>query len=188
MTISSEEQKTTPETRDFTHLQGYYLLNLQEASVALISVFFVSFYTFYAPQGSDWVPGLENVSMALIYLALSFIGFVTNIILTVVTNKRVRIEGSIRVSFARVLILYTPPFVILAGPGGALLTVALGGSSGLSLALGTVVLYGFVIGFLAGRVVSKIVGLRHWRATQIESDTKRGHFRDIIISYRDSGR
>ena len=188
MTISSEEQESVSKTRDFTRYQGYYLLDLQEASVALISVFFVSFYTYNAPQRSDWVPGLENVSMALIYLALSFIGFVTNIILTVVTNKRVRTEGSIRVSFAHMLILYTPPFVILAGPGGALLTVALGGSSGLSLALGTVILYGFVIGFLAGRVVSKIVGLRPWRATRMENDTNGGYFRDIIISYRDSGR
>jgi len=123
--------------------------------------------------------------MALIYLALTFVGFVTNIILTAVTNKRVIAEGSIRVSFARALILYTPPFVILAGPGGALLTVALGGSSGLSLALGMVILYGFVIGFLAGRVVSKIMGLRTWHATQVESDTKGGHFREFIISHSD---
>lgn len=187
MTISSEERESVPKTRDFTRLKGYYLLNLQEASVALISVFFVSFYTFYAPQGSDWVPGLENVSMALIYLALSFVGFATNIVLTVETNRRVRKEGAIRVSFAWVLILFAPPFVVLAGPGGALLTVALGGSSGLSLALGTVVLYGFVIGFLAGRVVSKIVGLRPWRATQVESDTKEGHFRDVVITHSNLG-
>ncbi|TET09592.1 MAG: hypothetical protein E3J86_07660 [Candidatus Thorarchaeota archaeon] len=184
MTISLEEQQeSVPKTRDFTRFIGYYLLNLQEVSVALISVFFVSYYTFYSPQGSDWIPGLENASMALIYLALSFIGFMTNIVLTVKTNRRLSTEGSIRVSLARGLILYAPPFAILAGPCGALLTVALGGVSGLSMAMGAVILYGFVIGFLVGRLVSKIVGLRPWRATQIENDTKRGYFRDVIISH-----
>ncbi len=187
MTISTEEQQSVPKTYEFTRFLGYYLLNVEEASVTLISLFFASFYTFYTPQESNWVPGLDNVSMALIYLALSFLGFVTNIFLTLLINRQVRTDGSVRVSFAHALLLYAPPFVILAAPGGALLTVALGGSGGLSLTLGMVVLYGFVIGFFAGRIVAKIIGLRRWHATQVESDTKRGHFRDVIISCNTSG-
>ena len=183
MTISSENQESVSETQEFTRRTGYYLLNFQEIAVALISVFLVSFYSLDSPQGSNWIPGLENMSMALIFLFLSFIGFAANTVLTLEVNKRLRAEGSIRVSFARGLILYAPPFVILAGPGGALLTIALGGSSGLSLALGTAILYGFVIGFLAGRIVLRIVGLRPWCATQMKSDTHDARLRDVIISH-----
>ncbi|MHA2380429.1 MAG: hypothetical protein ACXADS_14235 [Candidatus Thorarchaeota archaeon] len=174
-----EEHSSERKTREFTRLPGYYLLSTSETALALMSVFFVGFYTFHNPLGSDWVPGLENLNVARMYLALSVVGFASIVALTANENKRVKAEGSIHVSLARAVILFSPPFAAILGPLGVLLTLI---TNGTTFVLDMFLLYGFALGFIMGKTVSILIGLRRWRVTQVESDTKEGYYRDVIVS------
>jgi len=165
MSVSSDEHELDNRKYDLTSIQPFHLLYIIETILTIMSALVIGYYALYFPLNHDWVPILSNLEMGLVFLSMLLLGFTVSTYAIIRISNRMSIEDTINISKIRALILTVPSLFILNVTLGIVLTLALNGTL-TSIVLGIFTLYGYGIGYLIARMISRFLGLHRWQITQ----------------------
>ncbi len=155
------------------HLQGCVILSEIpsfrvhvgfELAMTIISVFSMFSYTVYRYSRSDWVLGISNAQIGLLYCFLWAAGLFSTMGFYRRIRNKIQENGENHTTLREILLIISPFFSLFFSISGVILSLILRGSQ---VVLWIFLLYGYALGFFTAKLILKLASTEHWKIVRM---------------------